>query len=93
MSDIIEIMADVEHDRWSKWQKYLHSLCVKNKDGSLTIPKSRVVHWEKEIATKYSDLTEELKEYDREEARTTFNALKKHGFVIIPLQDYIESKK
>ena len=82
---IIEIMADVEHNRWSKWQKYLHSLCVKNKDGSLTIPKSRVEHWEMEIATPYSELSEELKEYDRAEARTTVKALAASDFIIKPL--------
>lgn len=80
---VIEIMADVEHERWAKWQKYCHFLCIKNKDGSLTISKSRVEHWEKEIITKYSDLSEELKEYDREEVRHTIVALKKYGFGIV----------
>ena len=82
MGKIIEIMADVEHERWSKWQKYLHSLCVKNDDGSLTISKERVKHWEMEIATPYSELSEKLKEYDREEARTTIKALENNGFKI-----------
>jgi hypothetical protein len=78
----IEVMADVEHSRWSKWQKYLHSLCVKNSDGSLTIPKERVLHWEKEIATSYKDLSEELKDFDRQEALTTIKALKENKLLI-----------
>lgn len=82
---IIEIMADVEHERWSKWQKYLHSLCVKNDDGSLTISKERVEHWENEIATPYSQLSEKLKDFDRAEAKTTISALKKNGFHIVSI--------
>jgi len=67
--DFIEKGANLEHERWARWQKYVHSLCKKNKDGSLTIPKERVEWWEKEIATPYSELTEKLKEYDRMETR------------------------
>jgi len=67
--EFIEKGADLEHQRWARWQKYVHSLCVKNPDGSLTISKDRVEHWEKEIAAPYSELTEELKEYDRKETR------------------------
>ena len=40
--DIIELLADFEHDRWSRWQKYLFSKCIVNVDGSLTIPKELV---------------------------------------------------
>jgi len=69
IKEFIEKGADLEHDRWARWQKYVHSLCKKNKDGSLTIPKERVERWEKEIATPYLELTEELKEYDRKETR------------------------
>lgn len=83
---IIEIMADVEHERWARWQKYLHSLCTKNEDGSLTISKSRVKHWEKEIKTKYAELLENIKEYDRKEARNTISVLKKHNFEIMKVK-------
>ena len=65
----IEAGADLEHDRWAGWQKYLHSLCKKNDDGSLTIPKQRVEHWERQIATPYLELSEKEKEYDRIEVR------------------------
>ena len=67
--EFVEKGADLEHQRWARWQKYIHSLCSKNPDSSLTISKERVEHWEKEIATLYSELTEELKEYDRKETR------------------------
>lgn len=59
----------MEHTRWSKWQSYLHSKCIKNEDGSLTIPAGLVVHWERQISTPYSQLTEPEKEADRREVR------------------------
>jgi len=77
IEEFVEKGADLEHERWAGWQKYVHSLCKKNKDGSLTIPKERVEWWEKEIATPYSELTEELKEYDRKEVKKYIPLLKK----------------
>lgn len=69
LDEFIEKGADLEHERWSGWQKYLHSLCVKNDDGTLTITKERVERWERQIATNYSELSEQEKEYDRIEVR------------------------
>lgn len=76
IEDFVEKGAELEHDRWSRWQKYLHSLCKKNRDGSLTISKERVNHWEREIATPYSKLSDDLKEYDRKETRNYIPLLK-----------------
>lgn len=71
----MEKLSDIEHKRWGKWQKYLHSLCIKNDDGSLIIPKERVKHWEWEIETDYKDLPENIKEYDSAEVRNTLKAI------------------
>jgi len=73
--ELVEILANIEHKRWAGWQSYLHSLCVKNDDGSLTIPAERVKWWEDEINTKYIDLTEKLKQYDRNEVTKTLSAI------------------
>ncbi len=73
----IEKLADIEHKRWSSWQKYLHSKCIKNSDGSLTIPASYVKHLEKLINTPYVNLTEEEKESDRAEVRKYWNIIVK----------------
>lgn len=62
----IEKLADIEHGRWSRWQKYLHEKCVKNDDGSLTIPHELVSRWEKQMTTPYDDLTDEEKQSDRD---------------------------
>lgn len=76
--ELIEYLANLEHERWSNWQAYVHNLCIKNEDGSLTIPKKYVDHWNWEIALKYKDLPEKIKESDRKEV-----------YKIIPLFDFI----
>lgn len=76
--ELLEILADMEHRRWASWQEYLHSLCIKNDDGSLTIPKERVDWWNYEIATSYAELEEKLKEYDREEVRPVLERIKSY---------------
>jgi hypothetical protein len=77
-TDLIEILADIEHKRWANWQSYLHSLCIENKDGSLTIPKERVEWLNEEIETSYCYLDEALKEYNRIEVRKTLSAIEKY---------------
>jgi hypothetical protein len=74
--DVLEDMANVEHVRWSGWQKYLHSKCTKNDDGSLTIPAGYVRNLERLIKTSYRELTEQEKESDRDEARKSLQVCK-----------------
>jgi hypothetical protein len=69
MDDLFERLAAVEHERWADWQNYMHSLCVRNRDGSLTIPAARVSGWERQIATPYAALSERERESDREQVR------------------------
>lgn len=84
---ILEECANLEHERWSRWQKYLHSLFPKNVDGGITITKERVEHWERQIATSYSELSEKEKEYDRVEVRKYYPlfllALKRASMAVV----------
>lgn len=75
-NDIIERLADYEHDRWSRWQKHVFSKCIINKDGSLTIPKEFVDRWTRQINTDYMNLSEEEKNSDRKEAIRILNCIK-----------------
>lgn len=69
MERMVEELANVEHERWAHWQRYLHSKCVRDDDGSLTIPAELVRRWELQMNTPYSELSEEEKESDREQVR------------------------
>jgi hypothetical protein len=69
LEGLIEKLADVEHERWSHWQRYLHSKCERIGDGSLVIPAHLVEQWESQMNTPYSALSESEKESDREQVR------------------------
>jgi hypothetical protein len=69
LAGLIEKLAAVEHERWSHWQRYVHSKCLRQPDGSLLLPAEFVVRWEKQIATKYAALDDREKESDREQVR------------------------
>ena len=83
MTDSVrDVLADVEHKRWSSWQSYLHSLCEANEDGSLTIPASRVERWKRQIETDYADLSQSEKDSDLREVDKSLDALKSAGLTI-----------
>jgi hypothetical protein len=69
LEDLVETLAAVEHERWSHWQRYVHSKCERLPDGSLRIPVEFVDRWERQMDTAYADLTETEKESDREQVR------------------------
>jgi hypothetical protein len=69
LENLMEKLADVEHERWSHWQRYVHSKCERTTDGSLVIPAHLVDRWESQMNTPYSALSEQEKESDREQVR------------------------
>lgn len=77
--EVLEKLADLEHARWARWQKHLHGQTNKNADGSLTISAKDAAHWERQIATPYSKLSEREKDSDRKEAQSTIDTLEKLG--------------
>jgi len=69
LSGLLEELAAIEHERWSHWQRYVHSKCLRQLDGSLLIPTELVERWEKQIDTKYAELDDQERESDREQVR------------------------
>lgn len=67
--DIIDALAEIEHQRWVHWQRFLHGKCERRSDGALVIPSDLVTQWERQIATPYCELSEKEKESDREQVR------------------------
>ena len=66
--ELIELLADYEHDRWARWQKHVFNKSIKNDDGSVTIPKEYVDRWTRQINTDYSKLSIEEQLSDKKEA-------------------------
>ena len=69
LGSLTEQLAAIEHERWSHWQRYMHNKAIRQIDGSLLLPPDLVARWEKQIETKYVDLSEAEKESDREQVR------------------------
>ena len=73
-TELLEILASIEHDRWSNWMKYQFSKGKLN-SGDWVIPVDRVDWWKKLWNTPYSELSEKSKESDRIEVRRTWEAI------------------
>ena len=69
LDDVLERLAGAEHDRWSHWQRYLHSKGTLQEDGSLVLPAELVQKWNRQLSTPYEKLSEAEKESDREQVR------------------------
>ena len=69
LSLAMEELADIEHERWAHWQRYMHSRGTRQADGSLLLPASLVAQWDRQVATAYVALSEKEKESDREQVR------------------------
>ncbi len=69
LGDMIDVLAAIEHERWSDWQRNVHAKCERLPDGSLRLPAEFVARWERQIATPYADLDEYEKESDRRQVR------------------------
>jgi len=70
LDGLVEPLASIEHERWSHWQRYMHSKCIpQGSDGALLIPGDLVKRWEEQIATPYFELSEVAKESDRQQVR------------------------
>lgn len=67
MADLREQLAAIEHERWARWQEYMHSRGYKNHVGDLVIPAELVERWERQIVTPYEELSETEKHSDREQ--------------------------
>lgn len=80
--ELFEKLADIEHERWSKWQSYLHSKLTYFEHvingievvGYMLEPED-IERWNRQINTKYTDLTEKEKDSDREQVMRYWDLL------------------
>ena len=79
-----ELLADLEHDRWSRWMEYLFNQCesaeILTGRKILVMPEWAVSRWGRQMETSYADLNEAEKESDRKEADYTLDLLEKSGW-------------
>jgi len=72
--EFIEKGANLEHQRWARWQTWCHKVLRENCPSPEL---ERVLErWDRQIKTPYSELSEQEKESDRKETRNYLPFLK-----------------
>lgn len=59
IEDIIEKLAEIEHEQWAHWTKYMLD----------NLTEENISRWRRQIKTKYCELSEKEKDSDREWAK------------------------
>jgi hypothetical protein len=68
MQDLREQLAELAHEQWAGWMRYLFDNSIEGEDGETIIPAPLVLRWKRQMNTSYADLPEAEKESDRVEA-------------------------
>ena len=96
----MEVWSAIEHERWSKWQSYLHSKLeyVEYQKDSKTyagylMSADDYTRWERQIDTSYAELSEVEKESDREQVRPYIDTLKKHITQLTGVENLLDDNK
>jgi len=71
--ELFEKLAAIEHERWSDWQRWCHRILREN-CPSPELEKV-LARWDKQIATSYSELSEQEKDSDREQVKRYWDLL------------------
>lgn len=75
LSAFREKLANVQHQIWAHWMRYLFSVCEHNEDGSYTIPATMATRWQRQIETDYDKLSDAERDSDREQADKVISVL------------------
>jgi hypothetical protein len=68
--ELVEKLADIEHERWADWQRWVHQCGgMIEVEGVMlfAIPADVKQRWDRQIRTPYKDLTEKEKQSDRDQ--------------------------
>jgi hypothetical protein len=78
-NELRESLASTEHDRWSRWMKYLFTKGKLSQDGTFILEKESYDRWLRQSETDYSDLSTSEKDSDRKEADNTLDILHQYS--------------
>jgi len=77
----VEHLADMCHEQWARWMRYLFSKSTINEAGECIIPKELTDRWKRQVETTYKYLSESEKDSDRTEAIKYLELLKVIGTI------------
>ena len=71
-----EELANLAHERWSHWMRYMFQQGRRNPDGTWMMPADKAARWTRQMVTPYADLPESEKDSDRIEAEKIFEIIR-----------------
>ena len=69
VNELVEELAELEHEQWIEWSKDI----AKEEDLS----EDRIKRWEEECWKPYKELSDKMKEFDREWAKKVLKIIRK----------------
>lgn len=70
-----ESLANLQHEIWSHWMRYLFSKGVTGHDGVFMLSCQCVELWQRQMNTPYAELSDKEKDSDREQADKIIDCL------------------
>jgi len=74
-----EKLANLCHDQWAHWMRYLFSKGTFNDDGTWTMPAPMVERWQRQMNTPFSELSCPKRDSDRKEADKFLDVFNEFG--------------
>ncbi len=68
MSKLLSNLANVQHEIWAHWMRYLFKVSKTQEDGSVVIPSDKAQRWRRQMETSYANLSDTEKQSDIEQA-------------------------
>lgn len=70
LEQLREKLAEIEHERWADWQRWMHTKFVEHSDGKgkfVCLPTEIFSAWQRQLETDYADLSDREKASDMEQ--------------------------
>ena len=74
--ELLNKIADIQHEIWAHWMRYLFSVSIHNEDGAVIIPVEKVERWKRQLSTAYDSLTENEQQSDKDQAEKVLNVIR-----------------
>lgn len=74
-----ERLANLMHEIWAHWMKYVFARCWETLDADMVIPFDFASRWQRQMDMDYEQLSEQDKESDRQQADKILAVLEEYN--------------